>query len=97
MKRTVHLLSATIVLPLIMTGCANVKPWDRDILADYTMRPDRDQVALFHYADLEVDLIGEMERLARVSEIDISAERVRELAAAAGFEAMKERSRDLGQ
>ena len=46
MKRTVHLLSATIGLPLIMTGCANVKPWDRDILADYTMRPDRDQVAL---------------------------------------------------
>ena len=44
---------------------------------------DRDNVALFHYADLEVDLIGEMQRLARVLEIDISAERVQELAAAA--------------
>jgi aryl sulfotransferase len=56
---------------------------------------DRDQVALFHYADLEVDLTGEMQRLARVLDIDISDERVCELAAAAGFEAMKERSRDL--
>jgi aryl sulfotransferase len=56
---------------------------------------DRDSVALFHYADLEADLIGEMERLARVLEIDLSAERVRELAGAAGFAAMKERSRDL--
>ena len=56
---------------------------------------DRDNVALFHYADLEVDLTGEMQRLARVLEIDISAERVQELASAAGFEAMKERSSDL--
>ncbi len=46
---------------------------------------DRDRVALFHYADLEVDLIGEMQRLARVLEIDISAERVQELAGAAGL------------
>ena len=23
-------------------GCANVKPWERDGLADYTMRPGRD-------------------------------------------------------
>ena len=23
-------------------GCANVKPWQREHLADYTMRPDRD-------------------------------------------------------
>jgi hypothetical protein len=24
------------------SGCANVKPWQREHLADYTMRPDRD-------------------------------------------------------
>jgi hypothetical protein len=24
------------------TGCANVKPWEREHLADYTMRGDRD-------------------------------------------------------
>lgn len=29
------------VLPLL-TGCANVKPWERSTLADYTMRADRD-------------------------------------------------------
>ena len=25
-----------------LAGCANVKPWERGTLADYTMRPDRD-------------------------------------------------------
>ena len=56
---------------------------------------DRDNVALFHYADLEADLTGEMQRLARVLAIDISAELVQELASAAVFDAMKERSSDL--
>jgi aryl sulfotransferase len=56
---------------------------------------DRGNVALFHYADLEADLVAEMQRLARVLEIDISIERTRELAMAAGFHAMKERSRQL--
>lgn len=27
-------------------GCQNVKPWDRDALANYSMRPDRDPSAL---------------------------------------------------
>ena len=27
---------------LFDAGCANVKPWERDALADYTMRPERD-------------------------------------------------------
>ena len=30
---------------LALTGCANVKPYERGILADYTMRPDRDPLA----------------------------------------------------
>lgn len=27
---------------LTLTGCVNVKPWQRRVLADYTMRGDRD-------------------------------------------------------
>lgn len=27
---------------LILCSCTTVKPWERDILADYTMRSDRD-------------------------------------------------------
>ncbi|MBE87061.1 MAG: hypothetical protein CMO69_04905 [Verrucomicrobiales bacterium] len=27
---------------IMLTGCTSVKPWERDILADYTMRSDRD-------------------------------------------------------
>lgn len=34
------LLAATLILGA--TGCANVKPWQRGHLADYTMRADRD-------------------------------------------------------
>lgn len=26
----------------LMCGCVNVKPWQREHLADYTMQPDRD-------------------------------------------------------
>jgi hypothetical protein len=33
------LASAMLILT---SGCANVKPWQREHLADYTMRPDRD-------------------------------------------------------
>ena len=29
---------------LAMTGCQNVKPWQRGTLADYTMRADRDPI-----------------------------------------------------
>lgn len=31
-----------LVLALGGAGCANVKPWQRGTLADYTMRADRD-------------------------------------------------------
>jgi hypothetical protein len=30
----------------LSSGCANVKPWERDALAHYSMRPDRDLVTL---------------------------------------------------
>ena len=28
------------------TGCTTVQPWERGTLADYTMRPDRDPLAV---------------------------------------------------
>jgi hypothetical protein len=30
----------------LLTGCVNVKPWERGALADDTMRPDRDPLTL---------------------------------------------------
>ena len=29
---------------LTVSGCANVQPWQREHLADYTMQPDRDPI-----------------------------------------------------
>ena len=31
---------------LLLSGCANVKPWQRGTLSDYTMRPDRDPLGV---------------------------------------------------
>ena len=42
MQRILTLLVAVLALGAVLTGCANVKPWQRGTLADYTMRPDRD-------------------------------------------------------
>ena len=39
-KLLLSLLATATLLGL--TGCANVKPWQRGTLADYTMRQDRD-------------------------------------------------------
>ena len=41
MKSKLLLFLAATVL-LTGSGCANVKPWQRGTLADYTMRADRD-------------------------------------------------------
>src|SRR5215212_4206530 len=49
-------------------------------------------VALFHYADLTADLVGELLRLARVLGIPCSLERARKLAAEASMARMRERS-----
>ena len=40
MKQILVLL-AGVSLALAGGGCANVKPWERGTLTDYTMRPDR--------------------------------------------------------
>jgi hypothetical protein len=45
MKKRLPLLAALGCLALT-GGCANVKPWERGALADYTMRPDRDPLAV---------------------------------------------------
>ena len=39
--KTKLLLAAALACLALGTGCANVKPWERGILADYTMRADR--------------------------------------------------------
>jgi hypothetical protein len=31
-----------LVVPVVLTGCANVQPWERAALADYTVVADRD-------------------------------------------------------
>lgn len=51
-------------------------------------------VALFHYADLQADLPGELLRLARVLGIPCSPERARELAPEARLARMRERAAD---
>jgi hypothetical protein len=52
-------------------------------------------VALFHYADLQADLAGELLRLARVLGIPCSPERARELAPEASLDRMRERAADV--
>jgi hypothetical protein len=41
MKRSFALI-LTVGGLLLGSGCANVQPWERSTLADYTMRGDRD-------------------------------------------------------
>jgi hypothetical protein len=52
-------------------------------------------VALFHYADLQADLVGELLRLARVLGIPCSPERARALATEASLTRMRERAADV--
>jgi hypothetical protein len=52
-------------------------------------------VALFHYADLQADLSGELLRLAGVLGIPCSLERARELAPEASLARMRERGADV--
>ena len=38
-------LLALLVLALVSSGCATVKPWQREALADPIMQPDRNPIA----------------------------------------------------
>ena len=46
MKHKAFFILATAMLISVVTGCANVKPWQREHLADYTMRADRDPLGV---------------------------------------------------
>lgn len=58
-------------------------------------RRDAPGVVLFHYSDLLADLPGQMRRLANALGIDVSDERIGQLAAAATFDRMRERADEL--
>jgi hypothetical protein len=45
MKTKLFFLLATVAV-LTGSGCANVQPWQREHLADYTMQPDRDPLGV---------------------------------------------------
>jgi hypothetical protein len=40
------LLAASLGCLLLGSGCVHVKPWERTVLADYTMRGDRDPLGI---------------------------------------------------
>ncbi|BDE13643.1 glycolipid sulfotransferase [Mycobacterium kiyosense] len=52
-------------------------------------------VALFHYADLQADLVGELLLLASTLGIDLTRERAQELAAYASLDAMRSRASEI--
>jgi aryl sulfotransferase len=54
--------------------------WDRRAAAN---------IALFHYTDLQADLPGQIQRLAGVLGVEVTAEQVKAMAAAASFESMR--------
>ncbi|HEY3485003.1 MAG TPA: sulfotransferase domain-containing protein, partial [Ilumatobacteraceae bacterium] len=64
-------------------------------LATFWAARDRPNVVLVHYADLLVDLHGEMRRIAKRLDIDVPDDRLAELVAAARFDAMRARADQL--
>lgn len=58
-------------------------------------RRHADNVVLLHYSDLCADLPAEMRRLADALAIEVTDERIGELAASAHFDRMRERASDL--
>lgn len=59
-------------------------------LQTFWARRDAPNIALFHYADLQADLPGQLRRLATVLDLPLDDSRVPELAAAASFAAMRD-------
>ena len=49
MKKRLILLATLAGGLLAVTGCENVKPWQRGTLADYTMKADRDPLGVAQY------------------------------------------------
>lgn len=46
--KTVGLIASAMVLVVLASGCTTVRvqPWERATLTDYSMRPDRDPLAV---------------------------------------------------
>jgi hypothetical protein len=61
-------------------------------LDQFWRRRQEPGVALFHYQDMLADLPGEMRRLRDALGLDLSDQRVDDLAVAASFQAMKSRA-----
>jgi hypothetical protein len=61
-------------------------------LAGFWEGRDRDDIVLLHYDDLQVDLEGEMRRLAGRLGIEVPEERWPTLVKAAGFDEMRRRA-----
>lgn len=59
-------------------------------LQSFWDRRENPRIALFHYADLQADLPGQLRRLAAILDIPLDESRVPELAAAASFAAMRD-------
>jgi hypothetical protein len=59
-------------------------------VTDAWSRKDRPNILLVHYADLLHDLSGEMSRIASRLGIDVTSDRVDELARAATFKSMQD-------
>jgi len=50
-SRSFLILLLALLIQALIAGCSNpqlarVQPWERAVLADYTMRPDRDPLAI---------------------------------------------------
>ncbi|MDB6125154.1 MAG: lipoprotein [Pedosphaera sp.] len=46
MKTAIRFATFTAFVPLLLlTGCTNIKPWERGTLSDYTMRQERDPLS----------------------------------------------------
>ena len=43
--KALRIFCAALAAVPLLSGCANVKPWQRSILAEEIMRPDRDALA----------------------------------------------------
>jgi aryl sulfotransferase len=64
-------------------------------LQTYWNRRHEPHVTMFHYADLLADLPGQMRRLATALGIEVSDERIEQLAAEAAFDRMRDRADQL--
>ena len=44
MKKKLLLMAGSLLVVAVFSGCQTVQPWERGVMADYTMRADRDSL-----------------------------------------------------